>query len=269
MLNHSVLKKQLRKLSLNELSPPSDLEQWESFLKNIDLTYSESDQDRYLLERSFDISSKEMQALNIKLSDQIKETKKRISEKRTQEKYLIEIINSLPGLFYVFGGKGHLLLWNKEIETITGYTSLEIKNVHVLDFFPRLEKKQIKYYLKKIIFQGHSEFESVVLCKNNHLIPYYFTGKISKYKGKKCIMGLAYNIEKRKVIENKLLERLEELDRWQTVILEREIRIVELKNEVNQLLLKAGFERRYQAFDLNEKSNLNLGIKLDDAVPPM
>lgn len=57
---HSVLNRQLKKFKLNENTPPT-AEQWRQFLERVNRAYTESDQERYLMERSMMISSQEMQ----------------------------------------------------------------------------------------------------------------------------------------------------------------------------------------------------------------
>jgi hypothetical protein len=47
--------------------------------------------------------------------------------------------------------------------------------------------------------------------------------------------------------EQAVRERLDELSRWQEVTLGREERILELKREVNEILLQAGQVPRYQS----------------------
>lgn len=64
---HKLLIRQLHRLGMNEDTTPKELSQWQTLLQSINRTYNESDQERYLLERSMDISSREMQALNDKL----------------------------------------------------------------------------------------------------------------------------------------------------------------------------------------------------------
>jgi PAS domain S-box-containing protein len=61
-MTHHLLERQLRKLNLDIESTP-DPEGWKRFIDLIDRTYSDSDDDRYLLERSLAISSEEMQKL--------------------------------------------------------------------------------------------------------------------------------------------------------------------------------------------------------------
>lgn len=59
---HSLVKRQLKKLGLDDTVIPS-LERWQQFLERISQAYAEADRDRYLLERSLAVSSQEMQEL--------------------------------------------------------------------------------------------------------------------------------------------------------------------------------------------------------------
>jgi PAS domain S-box-containing protein len=61
-MTHRLLQRQLTKLGLNHNAPPSQ-EGWKHFIAMVESAYADSDQDRYLLERSLDISSREMQVL--------------------------------------------------------------------------------------------------------------------------------------------------------------------------------------------------------------
>jgi C4-dicarboxylate-specific signal transduction histidine kinase len=57
---HKLLQRQLKVLSLDPNHLPSDLKSWQVLLERISNAYSDGDQERYLLERSLQISSKEM-----------------------------------------------------------------------------------------------------------------------------------------------------------------------------------------------------------------
>lgn len=57
---HPILQRQLNRLGLDENTPP-DAETWAAFIHKVDQTYISADKDRYLLERSLSISSREMQ----------------------------------------------------------------------------------------------------------------------------------------------------------------------------------------------------------------
>lgn len=62
---HKVLSRQLKRLGVEE-SPPT-LAEWAAFKEIISKTYTENDQERYLLERSMELSSQEMLEINQKL----------------------------------------------------------------------------------------------------------------------------------------------------------------------------------------------------------
>jgi len=63
---HNLLRRQLHRLGLAPGRAPA-VEPWDELLQRISQTYGEADQDRYLLERSQEIASREMQALNAAL----------------------------------------------------------------------------------------------------------------------------------------------------------------------------------------------------------
>ena len=63
MRPHRLLDRQLRKLGLKNGAPVPSPDLWNALLDRISTTYAESDEDRYLLERSLSISSREMREL--------------------------------------------------------------------------------------------------------------------------------------------------------------------------------------------------------------
>lgn len=64
---HKLLLRQLNRAKISTNNLPDSIEKWQEFIMRINRTYQEADQERYLLERSMNISSKEMMMLNEKL----------------------------------------------------------------------------------------------------------------------------------------------------------------------------------------------------------
>ena len=58
---HSLLERQLKRAGIVDQSVPPTSEAWQDLLEHVSLAYKQADKDRYLLERSLEISSKEMQ----------------------------------------------------------------------------------------------------------------------------------------------------------------------------------------------------------------
>ena len=61
------------------------------------------------------------------------------------------------------------------------------------------------------------------------------------------ILGAHTDITERKINETRILEQLEELRRWHEITLDREERIMELKKEINELLIAQGESPRYES----------------------
>lgn len=74
---HDILQRQLKREGLSEGKLPNDQDAWDTFLKNVDRTYAQADQDRYLLERSLEVSSREMQEINDKLTAEREQLQRR------------------------------------------------------------------------------------------------------------------------------------------------------------------------------------------------
>lgn len=66
---HKLLERQLNRLNLGETTLPETPEQWGELLSRIDNVYSQADKERYSLERSMEISSREMMSLNKQLEN--------------------------------------------------------------------------------------------------------------------------------------------------------------------------------------------------------
>jgi diguanylate cyclase (GGDEF)-like protein len=71
---HPVLQRQLRKLGLSVDAAP-DAEAWIRFIERVDRYYRDSDQDRYTVERSLEISSEEMRDLTRQLQSALKQVR--------------------------------------------------------------------------------------------------------------------------------------------------------------------------------------------------
>ena len=102
---HRLLARQLKKIKADLDTPPS-AEGWRAFLRRVEKSYGQIDQDRYLLERSLAISSEEMRTLY----DQLKHSSEQ-KIAREQEK-LRSIIASIGDGICALDDSGRVLLMN-------------------------------------------------------------------------------------------------------------------------------------------------------------
>ncbi|MEO6719507.1 MAG: PAS domain S-box protein [Ferruginibacter sp.] len=145
-----------------------------------------------------------------------------VTEKLEIEKNIIaekelsdSIINSLPGIFYLYDETGEFIRWNKNLETVSGYSAEEIKHMHPVDFYDEPEKplikQRIKDLLRKKILVPGAEFR--LFTKDKQHIPFLYNSKVTEYKGKPCIMGMGFDVTDRKKIEQELIISNQKLEK--------------------------------------------------------
>ncbi len=116
------------------------------------------------------------------------------------------IINSLPGVFYFFNGKGRFILWNKNFENVTEYSAEEISNITPLDLFEGEDKKLIADRIQEVFEKGQSTAEADFVSKSGRSTPYFFTGSKVMFDNMPCIVGMGIDLTVRKRAEESLKE---------------------------------------------------------------
>ncbi|MBS1744057.1 MAG: PAS domain S-box protein [Bacteroidetes bacterium] len=125
------------------------------------------------------------------------------------------IINSLPGIFYLYNHEGQFYRWNKNFEQVTGYTGEEISKLHPLDFFVEDQKEMAKKKIENVFSHGEDNIEADFKLKNGDTIPYYLNGMVINYEGENCLMGVGIDISQRVKSQQELKESEE---RYRTLI---------------------------------------------------
>lgn len=168
--------------------------------------------------------------------------RKKIEAKILHEQKLSDsIINSLPGIFYLYTKKGRFLRWNKNFENVSGYSVDEIKNMHPLDFFDEEEKELLATKISHTFLYGEQHVQADFLIKSKEKIPYYFTGIAIEYEGNTCLMGVGIDFSERIRIQEeikKTTRRLQELATHLQSIREEERKRIgrEIHDELGQQL---------------------------------
>ncbi len=85
---HALLARQLKRCGIDPDAPPTGNAEWQAFLERISKAYREVDEERYLMERSLAVSSREMLELNQSLHD----SRERLAEEHDKLKAVLEAI---------------------------------------------------------------------------------------------------------------------------------------------------------------------------------
>ncbi|MCP4577968.1 MAG: response regulator, partial [Deltaproteobacteria bacterium] len=94
--------------------------------------------------------------------------------------------------------------WNKQWETVTGFSDAEIRQMYGTDFFEGSGKTLIADRMMKVFVDGIADAEAEIITKQGKRIPYYFTGLRKVIDGKPHLVGLGVDITDRKQAEKAL-----------------------------------------------------------------
>jgi PAS domain S-box-containing protein len=130
----------------------------------------------------------------------------RLVERRTSqltmEKELSDsIINSLPGIIYIYDQNRKFFRWNRNFENVSGYTSEEVKNMHPLDFFEGTDRELLSKKIETVFETGQSDVEAYFYTRNKEKIIYYFNGNVAHFDGNTYLIGMGIDISKRVAAE--------------------------------------------------------------------
>ena len=165
---------------------------------------------------------------------------------RDEKIFIDSILKSLPGVFYLFDENGQFIRWNKNFEKVTEYSSDELKTMTPIDLFDADEKEKIASAIQKAFVTGYAEVEGNFFTKSRKKKPYFFTGVATIYRGNSLLVGVGIDLSNIRNTQNELKKRIEELETVEQLAVNRELRMIELKCEVNELLLKNGMEEKYK-----------------------
>ena len=128
----------------------------------------------------------------------IKEVEKALAREKANVEY---IIDSLPGMFYMFymfDEKGRFVRWNKNLETITGYSAEEVRKMKPLGFIEGTYKEQVSDSIKTAFLDGYTDVEAAIITKDGRKIPFFFSANMEVIDGTPYILGMGLDITKAK-----------------------------------------------------------------------
>jgi two-component system sensor histidine kinase/response regulator len=130
-------------------------------------------------------------------------SKRRAMEQALQDARQVsdDIINSLPGNFYMFDAEGRLIRWNRTSERVLGYTSAELARLRLEHFFDAEDFPPVREAARLVFEAGEAEVESLLLLKNGATIPYHFTARRTTIAGQHYMVGVGMDVSARQAAE--------------------------------------------------------------------
>lgn len=204
----------------------------------------------------------QLNLLNKNLDGQVQE---RTADLQLSEEKFHTAINSILDAFVIIESEhGTVTCWNSAAETIFGYSEKEMLGRALHEILPPPSFREgaqhgIAHFAKTGEGAAINKLlELVALRKNGAAFPIELSLTAMQIRGKWYAIGVVRDITARKQAESQLAEQINELRRWQDATLGREMRALELKREVNELLAQAGQPPRYSSA---EQANAESGLR--------
>ncbi|WP_019938939.1 PAS domain S-box protein [Bordetella sp. FB-8] len=123
----------------------------------------------------------------------------------SEQQFSKTMIDSMPGILYFYDDHGRFLRWNRNFESVSGYSAGEIALMHPRDFFPPQDWSRLESRVADVFELGESMLEAPFLSKDGSKHPYFFTGRRVDYLDMPCLVGIGIDINERLKAEQELL----------------------------------------------------------------
>ena len=141
-----------------------------------------------------------------RLLDLNKDLEKEISNRtfnlEGEKRFSESLINSLPGVMYLFDQTGHYLRWNQNFENFSGYSREEILRMNPLDFIATEDRQKAREVMAEVFEKGRASFEGGFATSSGEIVPYLFTGYKYIHKEVNYLIGVGVDISDRVKAEN-------------------------------------------------------------------
>lgn len=173
------------------------------------------------------------------------------------------LINSLPGVFYMFDSKGKYIKWNQNLLSYTGYDIKDMSTLAPLDFIAPHQRNLVKEKIGNVFTTGYQQVEACLYTKQKEEIAYWFTGKKITIEEKDYVIGVGIDISEKLLYEKQLIalaNYMEKVREEERTFISREIH-----DEIGQLLTGLKIQLAWIKKNLKE-SNEDVLEKMNDSV---
>ena len=222
---HKLLERQLKRYLVSPLVP----EEYQKLFQVISDAYVHFDEDRMLIERSLELSSKELTEYNNKL--------RHASQELLKAQQMAHIGN------WEWDVIANRVTWSDELCRIFGKTAQDYPRTYEAYFelvYPEDREIAQRIVQNAIGDKKPFQFEHRVQLADSTIRHVFELGEVDcDTEGKPIRMhGTAQDITDRKKAEEKLNVRTTELERMNAVMIGRELKMIELKKEIEELKKK-------------------------------
>jgi PAS domain S-box-containing protein len=125
----------------------------------------------------------------------------RTHELKEEMRFSDSLINSLPGVMYLFDQSGKFKRWNMNFEKVTGFSAEQLVLMSPLDFIATEDKSRVKEAIDTVFRDGWADVEAGFSTGDGRVLPYLFTGYRFTQDLLNYLVGIGLNISDRVRVE--------------------------------------------------------------------
>lgn len=160
-----------------------------------------------------------------------------------EAKDAIDLYDFAPCGYFTLSNEGQIIRLNLTGTQMLGKNRSGIKNGIFNSYISDDTKPTFNLFLEKVFNSKFKENCDITLLINGIPKYVYLSGALTE-NGEKCLLTMV-DITEHKQLELALKEKIGEMLNFHHLVIGREIRMIELKKEVNELLVKLGQAERY------------------------
>lgn len=149
-----------------------------------------------------------------------------------EKKMLDEILDGLPGTFYIWDETFQLICRNKRHDEITEYGEDDYARMDPMDFFDEVDHAKVAMAMEEVFAEGETMMEATLVTKSGKKIPHLYSAVRTMVGGKPVLMGFGIDIRKQKQAEQSLRDALVTIGRLKDLLEEE---CVYLGEEIKQI----------------------------------
>lgn len=131
----------------------------------------------------------------------ITEQKRMQVEMENERSFIKAIIDTMPGVFYVFEDYKTLVQWNDSMQKISGFTHDDLFNKSPEEIFHIRDAVKVKNGLSQAFNEGYAYFKANLTTKSGEMIPLYHTVVDYQREGQHYLVGVGYDISSLELTE--------------------------------------------------------------------
>jgi PAS domain S-box-containing protein len=170
-------------------------------------------------------------------------------DSRIELAHLRVALDSVPAFVYIKDLQSRYLYGNRCTLELFGCTAEELCGRGDADFFPQDTVEHLRR-IDLLVFDGYPQANEIEVIHPQRGRQIYWEVKTALYSDLERrtvggLLGISTDITESRCAAESHRHQIDELMRWQKVMLDRERRVIELKQEVNELCGRLGVEPRY------------------------